>query len=471
MREKFIGRQPSIKQIQDLINNKNHHKKLRILSIEGSGGLGKSTLLDHALTPEILHDNQYLTLRIDGTSSHIGDIYDTISTLINSASSMVTSSKKPGQLFPNTTNIIKAFKVFQAEVLKSYTVKDASLDIDDIYKCFHIVTNIGKTINNISPQSKEHINAEEVEHILDKLKEITPDLKIMQREGVNFFQKLTLKSEDVNLRNAFREQPLLPLSQALIEDLAAILQKPQNKTRATPMKIHGIDRVLIIIDDFEALQHRMTSFLTEYFLRDLKNSNFESLICILGRDNLPNTSPNWEQHFSHSLVTPISLKHLNKQEVFELAELYDIQEESIKEKIWDDTEGYPYYIHLWTTEAEQGGVTATSLKQFYTRMTRWLMPKQKIWLSKIVFLDEISIFSVEKMNFSKQEAIEITTWFQDEASLRDTQSIKFRLRPFVRSRILDYIQITDPKYFNEMSNQAKTVHAEVKKLSLEIETT
>lgn len=469
MREKFVGRQQFVKQIQNLINDTNSNKKLRILSIEGSGGLGKSTLLDHTLSNEILHDNQYLILRIDGNASNVGDIYDIISTLINSASSAVTLSKKPGQLFPNTTNIIKAFKNFQNELIKSYSEKDNSLNTDAIYECLKPIVNVGKTINTLSPQTKIYLDAEELEQVFERIKEITPDLQIMQREGINLIQKLTLNSQNVNLRNTFREHPLLPLSNALIEDLSAILQKPQKKTRAAPMKIAGIDRLLVIIDDFEALQNSMIDFLTEYFFKDLKRSAFESFICILGRDTLSNTSPNWDQHFQHSLMDPIRLKYLNKEEVFELAEIYNIQEITIKEKIWSDTEGYPYYIHLWTTEAEQGGVTATSLKQFYTRMTRWLSPKQKDWLEKIVFLDEISIYSVQKTIFSK-EAKEITEWFQNEASLRDTQSLKFRFRPFVRSRILEYIKISDPQNFKNLYSEAKLINDEILKFNREIET-
>lgn len=470
MREKFVGRQKFVDQIQNLVNHINSNKKLRILSIEGSGGLGKSTLLDHALSNEILNENQYLILRIDGNASKFGDIYDIISILINSASSTVTISKKPGQLFPNTTNIIKEFKNFQNELINSYSTKDDSLDTDNIHKCLKTITNLGKTINTLSPQTKVYLDAEELEHTFEKLKEITPNLKIMHREGINFIQKLTLKSQNVNLRNTFREQPLLPLSNALIEDLSAILQKPQNQTQAAPMKIAGIDRLLIILDDFEALQNSMVNFLTEYFFKALKHSSFESFVCILGRDVLSNTSPNWDQHFQHSLINPIRLKHLNKDEVFELADIYDIQDINKKEKIWSDTEGYPYYIHLWTTEEELGGITATSLKQFYTRMTRWLTPKQKDWLEKIIFLDEVNILSVEKTGFSEDEAKEINIWFQNEASLRDTQSLKFRFRPFVRSRILEYIKITDPQNFKKLYSEAKLINEDIFKFNNEIET-
>ena len=83
------------------------------------------------------------------------------------------------------------------------------------------------------------------------------------------------------------------LEEALISDLSAILFKYQEKDWFKPKqkKIIGIDRLLLILDDFEVLQFPLLEFLIGYFLQELKNANFESTLIIIGRDQLQITHP------------------------------------------------------------------------------------------------------------------------------------------------------------------------------------
>lgn len=458
-----------LKDIQKFLKNNNSNQNLQILSIEGSGGLGKSTLLDKSMTAEILNDYKYLTLKINGIKAQNTNIYDIISDLINSASSQATFTKKPGQLFPNTTNVLREYEKFRNALIAAYTEQDNSLKADEILKCLNFINHVGQAINDISPVTAKFLRIKGIEETLEKMKIFSPEIKILQKEGVNTIQKLTLRSDNINIRNAFRENSTQPLANALLNDLSAILKKPENPWIPAPSKIKGIDRLLLIIDDFEALQDMMNDFLTENLFRLLKNANFESKVIILGRDRLSNTSPNWDQHFQNSLAEPIQLKHLNKDEVFYLATLYGIEDERILKKMWEDTEGYPYYIQLWITEIENGGTTATSLKQFYTRMTRWLSENQKEWLHQIIFLDEINVESVSKLGFSKEESLIITDWFQKEASLRDQHTKKFRFTPFAKSRILEFFKITDPNNFIHSYQKATVINQEIKKLNKTVE--
>lgn len=466
MEDKFVGRDNLVHQIRALFNETQTTKKLRIQSIEGSGGLGKSTLLEHAITPELLADHHYLCLKIDGHHSQNDDIYDLVSALIHSASSAVTRHKKSSELFPKTSNVIKAYQAFKLQLIKAYMEKDPSLNPEKISDYLRIGLQLGDFVNQAFPHSQQHVQFSVIhdqlqhQHLFQKLDQLADDLNVMRKEGVSRLETLLSSlsiSSNVSLRNAFRERSLRPLAQALVEDLSAILYKAQKRFDVAPSKIKGIDRLLVIIDDFEALQPTLLRFLTENLLHELKKSEFESLLFILGRDNLSNTSPDWQQHFENSQQPAIRLKHLNQEQVYALAGHYGIDEPKILEQIWQDTEGYPYYIQLWIAEVENGGVTATSLKQFYVRMTRWLSAVEKSWLQKIVYLNVINISNIRHMGFSADEAQHIMVWFENEASLRDTQAKHYQFRPFVQRRILDYLKINDPELFLSLSQQAQHV--------------
>ena len=475
MSNKFVGRDNLVHHIRELFKRNNHQQKLRIQSIEGSGGLGKTTLLEHAIYPELLEDHQYLSLKINGDYAANTDIYDLVSALINSAHSTVTRHKKPGELFPKTNNVIQAYQAFKLELIKAYQIQDPQLEVTQISHYLRMGLELGQFINDAMPPTADYIRFAAISENIDdhpalyqKFNQLSQELNIMRKQKVSNVQILFSSASTVHLRNAFRENSLLPLAQAFVEDLAAILYKPQKRFDVAPRKIKGIDRLLLILDDFEALQTKMIRFLTENLLPELKKCEFDSFIFILGRDNLSNTSPNWNQHFQNNLLDSIHLKRLNQNDVYTLAKSYGITDEETKAKIWLATEGYPYDIQRWIAEIESGGITATSLKQFYTRMTRWLSEIEKSWLQKIVFLDVINVQNIEKMGFNSAEAQHINEWFQNEASLRDTYSRVYRFRPFVQSRILEYLQITDPEKFSILKKQAESAASNLQHLKDDI---
>ena len=85
------------------------------------------------------------------------------------------------------------------------------------------------------------------------------------------------------------------------------------------------------------------------------------------------------------------------------------------------------------------------LKRFYDRTTRWMNEQQKNWLKHVLFLNEINIYTLQKMFENKNEASAVFEWFQKEGSIRDTYGSVFRVREYLRSRLIDYLQISDPE--------------------------
>ena len=285
-------------------------------------------------------------------------------------------------------------------------------------------------------------------------------------ETVSFIQKRTLKSDKVNIRNQFRENPLAPFSQSLFNDLSAILDKPIERSKPSPSKIKGIDRLLLVIDDYEALQPLISDFLTKHFLRELNRAGFPSMVVMMGRDSLTATSEDWDQYFNNNMFEPMVLKNLSKAEVFDLTDEFEISELEQKEKIWSETEGYPYYIQLWKEEAQSGGLSSVKLKQFYNRTTRWMNETQKKWLEIIVFLEEINVHTIGLMGIDNPN--EVKNWFQDEGSIRDPNANPFKFRTFVKSRILEHIKNSDPELYKKNLKQAKLVILKSNELNEEL---
>ena len=439
---------------------------LKIQSIEGPAGIGKSTLFDHSIKQELLEGKSYLVLRVDGNSTKSKDPVDVIFDLLTSAKAYAIRDKQAGQIFPYTSNMIKVYKDFQNQLLKEYEQKISKDDSERFLKYLNIAVSLSKSINNISPASTNFINAEGIEKELENLKDAIPQLKTLTMETVSFIQKLTLKSDKVNIRNQFRENPLAPFSQSLFNDLSAILDKPIERSKPSPSKIKGIDRLLLVIDDYEALQPLISDFLTKHFLRELNRAGFPSMVVMMGRDSLTATSEDWDQYFNNNMFEPMVLKNLSKAEVFDLTDEFEISELEQKEKIWSETEGYPYYIQLWKEEAQSGGLSSVKLKQFYNRTTRWMNETQKKWLEIIVFLEEINVHTIGLMGIDNPN--EVKNWFQDEGSIRDPNANPFKFRTFVKSRILEHIKNSDPELYKKNLKQAKLVILKSNELNEEL---
>ncbi|OTG95012.1 hypothetical protein [Acinetobacter sp. ANC 3832] len=463
---KFVGRSDSVNELIKIIEEDFDRVKLKIQSIEGPAGIGKSTLFDHCIKQEQLDEKSFLVLRIDGNSSQSKDPVDIICDLLLSAKAYPIQNKQAGQIFPYTTNMIKYYKDFQSELLKEYEKKNPNEDSEKFINSINRLVSIGKGINSIFPKTAEYINAENMETQFSDLKTPIQDLTILAMETVGFIQKLTLTSDKLSMRNQFRLNPLIPLSQSLFNDLSAILDKPIEKSKPSPSKIKGIDRLLLVIDDYEALQPIISDFLTQNFLKSLKNAGFLSTVVIIGRDSLTATSVDWNQYFDNNMCDPIVLQNLSKKEVLELSSKFGILEVDQQEKIWNETNGYPYYIQLWKEEAQSGGLSSVKLKQFYNRTTRWMTKIQKEWLESIVFLDTIDVQTIGDMGLKNPQ--EVKNWFQDEGSIRDPNANPFKFRAFVKSRILEHIKNSDPTLYKNNLKQAKFAISKSNELNEEL---
>lgn len=259
------------------------------------------------------------------------------------------------------------------------------------------------------------------------------------------------------LRKLIRHDSSIPLSQALVTDLTTILHGYPKEYWYKPAvpKIDGIDRLLLIIDDYESLQYPMSNFLTQHFLPGLATAPFESLVLIICRDKLGVTSPAWAQQFQKYLRPSVVVSHLNRDEMDNLVEFYGYKTIEEKDRAWHDTEGYPYLVQLWIEEAKAGGRTVGTLKMFYDRTTRWMNEYQKKWLEHVIYLNHVNTATLQNMLPADEDPEIVMNWFESEGSIRDPNACDFQVREFIRSRLCEYIKKREPKRHQELTERGK----------------
>lgn len=456
--EHFVGRKNAAKQLQSvLIGEKKSGGNLAIQSIEGPGGIGKTCLFDHVADGIDLTSRNYLILRIDGNSLSVDTVEQAVIGLIDSATAKVSLNHTPRYYFPTVQHVVKEIESIRikaaAEFKKNHEDEYANKDFQ---KFLNWSLSAGEKINDAFPDTKKHVNFQKAKNLQPLIEEALPLMKSLREESPRFWERLGVGGSTA-LRNSIKMNACAALSRAFLSDLSAILSGYQTKDalKATQPKIEGIDRLLLILDDYEKLQNSIGVFLASHLLSGLNSAKFESVVIILGRDQLEATDPSWDQHLKKNLLPRIALTPLLQSEMNELVESYGVEESEEKERVWRDTQGYPFYVQLWLDELASGGRSAIMLKRFNDRTTRWMNDQQKNWLQHILFLDEINIRTLEKVLDNEREASEVFNWFQHEGSIRDTSGTAFRVREYLRSRLIDYLKISDPDRCEQLQQKGK----------------
>jgi len=256
----FVGRQDAVNHLADLLTGfKRSGGQLTVQSIEGPGGIGKTCLFNHVLESIDLSDRKYLTLKIDGnvdgSSTSAQSIVRAVSRLVDSAEADAIRDKPAGYYFQQVGRAIKAIEMIRSLAVAEFQKKhpDNENGRAALVRFLDLAFELGKRLNDAIPITKKHINVREFEKSKHLLEEIVPTLASLQEEGANFWERRFAKfSESRALRNSIKENACKVLASALISDLSAILKRYRaaDRGRAMHRKVPGIDRLLLIFDDY-----------------------------------------------------------------------------------------------------------------------------------------------------------------------------------------------------------------------------
>jgi len=443
----FTGRQDSVKVLQSVLLGNESKGNLTIQTIDGPGGIGKSYLLDHVMKNVNLSQRKYLTLKVNGNKGFPRSLASCIDDLVTFADAVPLKKKPSKHYFAQTQNVLKANNELVTDI-EQEAIK-LKIDIKASKEILEFILQVGSKL----PLPIPGFDLKKWQEIYNRLK---PAIDQMDNPVIS----LPIPDWMIpgrTLRNLLKQDPCIPLAQALTIDLTTILYDyPKTALlKVVHPKLAGIDRLLLIIDDYESLQYPMGDFLLKHFLPALTAAPFESLVIIISRDQVDLTNPAWSQNFTQYMLPGMEVTPLSREEMDSLVESFGCQSHHEKERAWQDTQGYPYLVQLWVEEAGGGGSsTIATLQKFYERTTRWMNEAEREWLQYVIFLDEVNIKTLKAVLPEYISPKTVMNWFQKEGSIRDPNAEIYQVRKFIRSRLCDYIKKYDPERYEELRRQA-----------------
>jgi hypothetical protein len=446
----YVGRGLAIEQLKaTLKGDERLGGKLCVQAIHGPGGIGKTALFDHVLGTVDLSSRRFLVMRVSGNLGDRKDVFQLTRALLASATARVPMVSQVRYQFSYTEEVQSAYEAIMLEAEEVLRRELPGLPVETAMAALRTVVDIGKGLTEMFPAAGRVVDLEQIKTRLPEIESVLKRAGPFLEEIPGFLEKLGLR-KGVAFRNSIRRNPLDVLAEALVSDLSALLSGYQRKDRFKPSKakINGVDRLLLIVDDYEALYPIAGEFLVKHLVARLKSCDFESVLVILGRDALALTHPGWQQHHHAALAPTIPLAPLSRAEMDLLVQSKGQVEQDQLDRAWRDTLGYPLLVNLWLEEANEAqglpGPTVGMLKRFHDRTTHWLDEQQREWLYAAVFMPVINIETFGQMLSDPAEGRRAFLWFETDASIRDPDGRAYNVREFVRSRIVDYLEATDP---------------------------
>ncbi|WP_215825195.1 ATP-binding protein [Xanthomonas sp. MLO165] len=463
--EGFVGRQREAQVLKDLLEGASS-RGLKIQSIEGPSGIGKSSVFAKALQAVDLDSLGYLKIElaganrgVDGSSGDftVAAIDQLVGSIVRSAAGPGIGLKPPSYYFPKTREAIEAVSRIRSEITKELSGRGISTEdfkgVADLIKTgASIVGRVGVFI----PKIREFVDAQAVKDAADEIPLATEEIKALSAGSIHFWEKLGLGSAS-SLREAAKQDPEEVLASALVADLTAILVGThEGKLQPGHGKIKRLERLLFVVEDYEALHKQLGSLLIPKLFNKLKNSDIDSTLIVLTRFRLKATNALWKD-YEAQLRRAIVLKPLERAEVNELLTNLGIDDPQEHERAWHESSGLPYHLSLLIDEIDSGGRSSTSLKELHDRVVMWMRPCEIAWLHQVLYMDVMRVEALEQVFGSEQEAKEVRDWFESEGSILDQASCEPRMLPFVRSRLREYLEGRDRRKTKELKARADAV--------------
>ncbi len=418
-----------------------------IFGISGYGGIGKSYLLGQVLDHMKPVSRGYLQISVDGRDSSIlGDfmaLYDR-----RFAPRAVPNGKANNDYFPHVRYLASQHAAFDKTV---ETAVKKSTSPEDVKKAAGSIFRGGSFLNKCIPMTKEYLD-------FDALQKEGVDNRV--NEAIDLLASLNAIAKTSGLPGrvkdilgiTYRERIKTDLyrlsADELVADLCAILNCYQrfDRFRFVHSPIKGLDRLLLVLDDFEILGRTIIDFVTTALIPALEQANFHSTLIILGRDSLSDAHVAFQHHLSHLVRDKIRLERFSDsvaQQMF----LEAGHPETELPTLLNESQGYPFLVTL-LCEAKSGSVSF--YQQFYERTTRWMAPIEKSWVLPLCYLDRITEASVSAM-LPDSPANAVIEWFKREASLRDPNAQWYVIAPYIRRTLKEYhLKEVGTMKFNEL---------------------
>lgn len=415
-----------------------------ILSVSGPGGVGKTYLVEHAL--ETARDGEELVLRADGSNPEArSDFFVALEALFPRS---LPEPARPGvDYFSRLRDAASRHRALVERTVHEAAESGAS---EDAKALLRTLLRAGMVMNRAFPATRRLLDLPLALRSHGATEEAVDDaLRVAARlRALRDSTKVPGPLRDffgVTRGNRLKNDLPSLVAEDLRTDLAAALAgyEGRDRLRLLQPRIEGLKSVLIVIDDFELLAPLLNDFLIGSLIPQLKRAPFRTRLLLVSRDDLVNLHPGWEQHVKDCLRDQIRLRAFDRATTETLFRDAGMDEARI-DALWSATLGYPFLVGLAIEESRDPEAdSVVSLRRFVDRTTRWLLPHEREWFFKLVYVDPVNLDTLAAF-FAPEEAALVQEWFEREASIRDPAGTAFRVRPLVRDKVLRYLAVRAP---------------------------
>lgn len=463
MKDAFVGRENAVETLK-LLLTKRPPRRLVVASISGPGGVGKSFLLEHVLAAVDVEGDKYLKLASHGRDAAVAGMVDLITRRLLQSCKQVDAEHLYMRRTRDCRKALDAIdKAFSARVARAAKKEPLLGSVDIVRVLAHAGVSVAEVLEetkNAKVQATATIAKAVLKHV-EKNPAVADKAAQLIREaasdpsGSRFSSALTKRL----LRDATGAT-----CEAFVADLTDLLvgwekKKIENLLKLLPPKAPNVDRLLLVLDDYESLPERTRAAFIHDLLPKLANATFDTTVIVIGRDALTDAHMEWSDKFEKYIEADIRLTELSIDEASRYVRDRGISDETIVQRIVTDTRGFPFLLATEVEAENAGGRSALTIEKFIARTTRWMTKEQREWLIHLAFLDAVNEDTIAAI-LPAEDAKAVLEWFKHEPSIRSPSGTAgWQVLPIVRSRVQAYVQLDSPRRHEELSTRAKSIAA------------
>ena len=434
---------------------------LAICAISGAGGIGKSYLVEHVLSSLEPAKAGWMALRIDANQAQArGDFFALIDGQL-ARRSLPPPADPRVDYFPRTRRVAAAHRGLIARVAKDLERNGAP---EDVRRAAIALLKAAHLLNKAIPKTREYVDIarfnlepDAVSDGIDEAWDTIDGLKTLRDS--EWLPEAVRDRLNRSLSSRLRRDLYGVTANAIVGDLNVALAGwvPEGSSSRPLRPIPGFDRLLLVVDDYEAVGPTLSDFLISSLIPRLAEAHFATMVVVAGRDDLEDTHPGWGQHCGRFFTEQIRLQPFDAETAAQLMAAEGVAEDR-RAAIYELTQGFPLLLSLAIEEASADGASALFLKRFFDRTTRWMSGEERDWFVATCYLDEVNEDTL-RLVLPDEDVGAVQDWFEGEASIRDPSAPIFRVRPLIREKVLGYIAVRSPERHRELSARAQAGNA------------
>src|SRR5207249_6224003 len=251
---------------------------IRICGVNGVGGVGKTFLVDHVLASLDLAREGYLKLSLDG--AHREQLEDFMGLIDGRLALRTLSSPADSRLdyFPRLRKVAEYHRILREQAQAELDGIDTLATVKEIAK--HLL-KLGTAFNTANPEANPRLNLgalseEDADKLLDSAEAVLRKLHSLKDSAPLYEVRAFL---GLTLRDKVRRDLYATTAHALVSDLTAAVAGYDWKdvARPTQPRVHDLRRLLVVIDDFEALAPTISRFLIAHLVPRLADARFPTV--------------------------------------------------------------------------------------------------------------------------------------------------------------------------------------------------